>query len=152
MNFTVDTFDDVVLDFLDIEIHLRGLSICCKDTNTGQHTHYNSYSPWRYKTSWMSSLVHQAANICDESKLQAELTRIKDLIAWNGFPKRIGDAIINKKLKALNVNNIKNTTNNDLETIWIKIPYLGDKGDQLLKSLKTKLKHLFTKEVKFRIM
>ena len=48
--------------------------------------------------------------------------------------------------------NIKNTTNNDLETIWIKILYFGDKGDQLLKSLKTKLKHYFTEEVKFRII
>ena len=67
-------------------------------------------------------------------KLQAELTRIKYLIPWNGFPKRIGDVIINNKLKGLNVN-IKNTINNDLETIWIKIPYLGDKGDNLLKSL-----------------
>ena len=76
----------------------------------------------------------------------------KDLIAWNGFPKRIGDAIINNNFKCLNVNNIKNTTNNDLETIWIKIPYLGDKGEQLLKSLKTKLKHHFIKEVKFRII
>ena len=77
---------------------------------------------------------------------------IKDLIAWNGFPKRIGDAIINNKLKGLNVNNIKNTTNNGLETIWIKIPYRGNKGDQLLKSLKTKLKHHPAKEIKFRII
>ena len=30
--------------------------------------------------------------------------------------------------------------------------YFGDKGDQLLKPLRTKLKHYFTKEVKFRIM
>ena len=48
--------------------------------------------------------------------------------------------------------NVKNTTNNDLETIWIKIPYLGDKGDQLLKLLKAKLEHHFTKEVRFRII
>ena len=32
------------------------------------------------------------------------------------------------------------------------MPYLGDKGDQLLKSLKTKLKRHFTEEVKFRII
>ena len=50
------------------------------------------------------------------------------------------------------MNNIKNTANNDFETIWIKIPYLGDKGDQLLKSLKTKLKHHLTTEVTFRII
>ena len=45
LNFTVDTFDNVVPHFLDIEIHPDGLSIYCKDTNTGQYTYYNSYSP-----------------------------------------------------------------------------------------------------------
>ena len=45
------------------------------------------------------------------------------------------------------MNKIKSTANNDLETIWIKIPYLGDKGDQFLRLLKAKLKHHFTKEV-----
>ena len=63
---------------------------------------------------------------------------------------RIADAIISNKLKGLNVNNTNSTTSNDLETIWIKI-YLDDKGDQLLKLLKTKLKHHFTKEVNFKI-
>ena len=63
---------------------------------------------------------------------------------------RIADAIINNKLKGLNVNNTSSTTSNDLETIWIKI-YLDDKGDQLLKLLKSKLKHHFTKEVNFKI-
>ena len=76
---------------------------------------------------------------------------MEDLTVWNGFPKRIGDAIINNKLKGLNLN-IKNTANNDLETICVKIPYLGDKGDQLLKFLKAKLKNHFTKEVKLRII
>ena len=50
------------------------------------------------------------------------------------------------------MNNINIANNNDFETIWIKKPYLGDKGDQLLISLKTKSKHHFTKEVKFRII
>ena len=70
---------------------------------------------------------------------------MKDLIAWNDFPKRMRDAIINNTLKGLNMNNIKNTTNNDFDTICMKIPYLADRGDQLLKSLKTKFKHHFTK-------
>ena len=128
----------------------RWLRYLLQRHNTGQYTHYNSYFPWRYKTSFF--LIHQAVNICDKNKLQAELTRIKDLIVWNGSPKRIGDAIINNNLKGLNVNNIKNTTNNYFETIWIKKSYFDDKGDQLLKSLKTKLKHHCTKKVKFRII
>ena len=55
---------------------------------------------------------------------------------WNSFPNRIGDAIINNKLKRLHEDNIKNSTNNYFDTIWIKIPYLGDKGHQLSKPLK----------------
>ena len=134
LNFTLDTFSNVVSHLLETEIHPDGLSIYYKDINTGQYT---SFSPWCYQTSWISSLVHQTVNICYKNKLRAELTKIKDLTAWNGFPKRAGDAITNNKLKDLNVNNIKNTTNNDFETIWIKIPYLSDKGDQLLNSSKT---------------
>ena len=108
MNFTVDTFDNVVPHFLDTEIHPNCLSTYCKDTNTGQYTHCNSYFPWRYKTSSIFFLVHQAVNIYDKNRLHAELTGIKDLIAWSEFPKRIGDAIIKNKLKDLNAN-VKNT-------------------------------------------
>ena len=35
LNFIVDTFDNVVPHFLDIEIHPDDLSMYCKDTNTG---------------------------------------------------------------------------------------------------------------------
>ena len=55
----------------------------------------------------------------------------KRLIAWNVFPERIGDTIIVNKLKGINVNKIKNASDN---------------GFEILKSLKVKLKHPFTKE------
>ena len=48
--------------------------------------------------------------------------------------------------------NINSATKNELETIWIEIPYLDGKRDQLLKLLRAKLKHHFTKEVKFKIV
>ena len=67
--------------------------------------------------------MHWVVNICDKKNFIKNLQEQKDLIAWNCFPKRIGDVIINNKLKGLNVNNIKNDTNNitnDFETIWIK--------------------------------
>ena len=66
LNFNVDTFDNAVPHFLDIEIHPDGLSMYWKDTNTGQFTHYNSYFSYRCKTSWISSLVQRAVNICDK--------------------------------------------------------------------------------------
>ena len=57
--------DNVVPHFLDTEIHPDGLSIYCKDTNTGQYSHFDSYSPWRYKTSWISN---RAVKICSDNK------------------------------------------------------------------------------------
>ena len=63
LNF--DIFNDVVPHFLDIEIHPYGLGICCKPTNTGQYTNFTSFSPWRYKTSWITNIIHRATDICD---------------------------------------------------------------------------------------
>ena len=37
LNFTVDTFNNVVIHFFDTEIHPDGLSVYCKDTSTEQH-------------------------------------------------------------------------------------------------------------------
>ena len=88
--------------------------------------------------------MHWAGNVCDKNKLQTELTRIKGATTWNVFLERITDVIINNKRKGLNVNNIKNRTNNVFGTIQIKISYVGDKGYQLLKPIKRKLKRHFT--------
>ena len=154
LKFTVDLFDKVVPHFLDIEIHPDGLSSYCKDTNTVQYTHFDSYSPWQNKTSWISSLVHRAGKICSDNKSRRELARIKDLATWSGFPKRVGQAIVKNKLKRLSpVNNIKRIENNtDAETIWINIPYLGNTGDQLLQTLKRKLKRHLINDVRFKVI
>ena len=44
-------------------------------------------------------IIHRATVICDETKVQDELNRIKKLITWNGFPKWIGRTLITKKLE-----------------------------------------------------
>ena len=86
-NFTLDTFNDIVPHGLDIKIHPDGLGIYCKPTNTGQYTHYASFSSWRDKTAWIANIIEHATVICDETKIQTELNRIKKVAAWNGFPK-----------------------------------------------------------------
>ena len=68
LKFTLDTFNDVDPHSLDIEIHLDGLEIYCKPTNTGQYTHYTIFSTWRYKTAWITNIIHRATVICDETK------------------------------------------------------------------------------------
>ena len=60
---------------------------------------------------------------------------MKNLIAWNISPKRTGNFIDSNKLNGLSVHNdIKNTSNNEFETISINVQYLDNKGNQFLKS------------------
>ena len=94
LKFTLDTFNDVNPHSLDIEIHLDGLEIYCKPTNTGQYTHYTIFSTWRYKTAWITNIIHRATVICDETK-------------W------IGSTLIAKKLRHINTSNNKNKLTNE---------------------------------------
>ena len=49
LQFTVDTFDDGIIHFLDILVHSNGnTDVYSKATNTGQYSHFDSYIPWRY--------------------------------------------------------------------------------------------------------
>ena len=53
----IDAFENNVPHSLDIEIDTNELVIYHKHTQTGQYIHINSYTLWRWKTSWIRSLV-----------------------------------------------------------------------------------------------
>ena len=46
LKFTIDTFPDGVIHFLDIEISVDGTDLYLKDTHTGQYTHFSSFEPF----------------------------------------------------------------------------------------------------------
>ena len=78
-----------------------------------------------------------------------ELKTLKKITSWNGFPSRISQALIRRfSSNALNKN--QTTANNSKDkdepvTIWLSIPYIGEKTSQLLRSFKRKLRtHLKT--------
>ena len=48
LNFTVDTFDDKKVHFLDLLIDINTTDLFYKDTHTGQYTNYNSFMPWKH--------------------------------------------------------------------------------------------------------
>ena len=66
-------------------------------------------------------------------KLQAELNRIRKLIAWNGFQN--GKAkYYARKLENIKTSNNKNQSikenSANADVICINLPYLGEQGDQ----------------------
>ena len=75
------------------------MGIYHKNTQTGQYTNINSFTLWKWKTSWITSLVVRAKRICCNDNLNKEIRLIKNFASWNGFPKNITNSIIKKALK-----------------------------------------------------
>ena len=87
-----------------------------------------------------------------------ELKYLKKITSWNGFLSRIAYALIRRfSSNALNKNH--KTANNSKDkdepvTIWLSIPYIGEKTSQLLLSFKRKQKlrkHLKNPNTQIRI-
>ena len=153
----VDTFDSGKVHFLDLEISQSGINIYRKPTHTGQYTHFDSFETWARKTPWIRSLFHRAVNICSNSAfLNQQILQISKFMAWNGFTAQIRSSIIRKlKLRFLDVP--KQANDNDAfedirPKIWIRIPYLGRKGEFLVKKLVKKLQRNLTEPVKFVVL
>ena len=67
-------------------------------------------------------------------------------MSWNSYPKQVCNSLL-KRLNS-NINKTKEQTVNDRKKIWLNLPYLGDKGDHLTKSLIRKLNKCFNENVK----
>ena len=151
IQFTIDTFKNEVPHFLDIEISPDGLTIFRKDTNTGQYVNIESYTNWNHKTAWIRSLVTRAKRIYSSNKLQLqELSKIRCFASWNAFPKHVCNGIIKKTITKLNNATTVDSSNDDnIVTLWMKIPYLGDQSQQLVRTLQRKLKRSTRKNTQF---
>ena len=109
-----------------------------------------------HKISWIRALVDRIHRICSSNMVIFELKHLKKFTSWNGFPSRIARALIRRfSYNALNKNH---TTANNPEnkdepvTIWLSIPYIGEKTAQLLRSFKRKLRrHLKNPDTQIRI-
>ena len=152
IQFTVDIFENTTPHFLDLEIHPDGISIYRKETHTGQYTNFESYTTWNYKTSWLRSLVSRAKKICTPNKLKSEINNIKTFAAYNGFPKRVANAIITKTAANQNKSNDVPTAQEETIDIFLTIPYLGNKGESILKSTKRKLFRCFKNDKHIKLI
>ena len=93
--------------FLDIEICPNGLGIYHKHTQTVQYVHFDSLTLWKWKVSWIHSLVTRAKRIFSENYLDKEIQLIKNYAALNGYPKHIVNSIVKRALRDKESNNIK---------------------------------------------
>ena len=149
LEFTVDRFDNCVPHFLDLEIHPDGLSIYRKDTHTAQFVHFNSFSKWNNKIAWIRTLVTRAKRLCTKNKLKAEIKKIEKFASFNGYPRWIAKKVIKESTST----RIITASNEEYDTIYMSLPYMGNEAENVVSRCKKRLFKLFKKEVKvkFRI-
>ena len=154
LKFTVDKFEDGVIHFLDILVDKNGSTdIYTKPTNTGQYTNFDSYVPWRYKTSWAYALYVRTMKLCSSAAAKSkQITRINKLLSWNGFPKYVRSKLISKFKTDYASNLTKAKVDDEIECISLKIPYLGAEGEKLVKTLRRKFFKNISRKLKLRIV
>ena len=159
LKFTVDSFEDGVVHFLDILVHSNGdTDVYSKSTNTGQYTHFDSYTPWGYKISWARALFNRASRICSNITLfQKQKLRISKILSWNGFPSYIRKKLIkqfaeNAERRMNNQQQHNEMPNEETDTLFLKIPYMGTVGDKLVKTLKRKVQSNLTRKINIRVI
>ena len=127
-----------------------------KNTHTGQYINMDSFTLWKWKTTWIRSLVSTLTwtpLLCGNGKrpgsdhllieqrkyvknLPKELQLIKKSASWNGYPKNIVNAFIKRVLSKETSKNdvISNKEKDKIPTVFIDIDYtLEKKGEHLLK-------------------
>ena len=148
IKFTIDNFPDGNVNFLDIQIDKNHTNIYYKPTHIGQYIHFHSQTPWPIKTAWVKALHRRAKRICStDVAFNKQIKNIKKLMSWNSYPKQVHKSLL-KRLNS-NINKTKEQTADDHKKVWLNLPYLGDKGEHLTKSLFQKLNKCFNENVKF---
>ena len=124
-----------------------------KETFTGHYSDFNSFVPWRFRVSWMRSLVSRAKRICDKKYLADELKTIKMFSAWNNFPVKVRNALIRQFSADREPTHDEAETEEDEIDIWLKLPYIGHHGEVLVKAFVKKVRRMLKtgKKVNFKI-
>ncbi|XP_066914554.1 uncharacterized protein [Clytia hemisphaerica] len=152
LQFTVDTFDNEDVHFLDIKIDGTTTDIYYKPTHTGQYSDFSSQTPWNFKISWVKSLINRAHKICsNQSLFKQQIKIVRQYLSWNGYPSHISNCIIKRQTEKLNLPLVTDDENSDddITKIFVNVPYLGLDGERLVKSLIRKLGRYVKPDVKF---
>ena len=127
LRFTVNRFENEVSHFLDIKMSAQVLTIYHKNTHTGQYVHYDSFSPWNYKISWIRSLVIRTKHICSVNILPEEINKIKKFASWIGFLKSISTLIIKCALNKF-ISEYHTDDDNDIIKFYLNLWHFGRAG------------------------
>ena len=152
IQFTYEMESDNKISFLDILLIRKNDSeiettVYRKPTDNDIYLNWNSFAPIKWKRGTLRTLLLRAHTICsNENHLKTELKHLhKAFIETNGYPEWIYKQVYQKiKADKERINNEDVTpeiVNNEIVETRIMLPYQGQQGEKLLKSLTKTLNH-----------
>ena len=152
IKFTYELEKDGKISFLDVLLiranEVIETTVFRKETNNDVYLHWKSFAPITWKRGTLKTLIRRAYTICSNDKLlKKELDHLeKCFTKVNGYPKWLLKQTFESFSKEEN-NNTTNTDNdinennsNDKIIHTLKLPYQGDEGVSLIKSIKNATK------------
>ena len=139
-------------------------SVYRKPTNNNVYIHWKSYGPKQWKTGTLSGIIRRAYDICSTNEaLETELAFIKKVFTeTNGYPKFLVERMLSKYRERLTEEDTATNNNTSAEappeepdskkTLILKVPFRGDKGQTLVKSLENTLKRTIDNKINYRIV
>ena len=119
-----------------------------------QYTHFSSFEPFFRKTAWVKSLFHRASTLCSTSQLfENQIRKLKMFMSWNGFPRAVRNLLISKLNNKFSTNQSRTNFFDENDTrpkVWVRVPYLGKRGETLEKNRLKKIQRCLTVPVVFR--
>ena len=153
ITFTYEVEHNRKISFLDVLLmRCNGKlenTVFRKETNNDTYLHWRSFAPMTWKKGTLRTLIRRAYTVCsNDNLLREELRHIeKSFTEFNGYPKWLLEQTLdsfelNNKNHNNNINNENyNDTNlnglSDKIVHALKLPYKGDHGINLIKSIKT---------------
>ena len=147
IKFTHEVEVDHRLPFLDtlINNHSTYLStgVYRKPTFTGLGTNFLSFTPFKYKTNSITTLLNRAYNICSSwVSFHSETTFLRNYFRNNKYPSHIFDKLLNRFLNSkLSPSPPVLTAPKDVR--YIKLPYLGHLSYEIRNSLNKILRNCY---------
>ena len=145
LQFTMELEDSGKLPFLDVLIIKTNpsleFSIYRKPTHNDRYLHFSSHHPPSVKRGVIISLVDRVLKICSRNHINSELNYVKDILFCNGYPIKLIENIIDRRLKKIKEQNrelvpLDSVTPAIEKKTFIVLPYIPKLGDKLGKILK----------------
>ena len=146
IRFTHENEESGSLPFLDIKIFRENDKFCTtvyrKKTFTGLYSNFKSLIPTSYKKGLVLTLLFRIHSICSNwTLIHFEISKLTKILIFNGYPLAIIVKCIRQFLDKMHeVQQVEEDTEEEVKTISLFLPYLGEISRKLKRSIMKQVK------------